>query len=169
MCLPRPPPIASWARTISPAGSIPPKHANVDLSANSKPWATRSPSNPTPRSWSPAPITDPTRHPAGHRPPPPERAWSPKFRLRLPRPRHDHTHQKTTIPRTSRLGEKVQPRHQQNPLENRTNDREPEDLENPPHRLPPTTRNLHRHHQRRHRTTILSDRVNKPPCVAGSN
>jgi hypothetical protein len=39
---------------------------------------------------------------------------------------------KTTTPRTPRLGEGVQHRHQQNPLENRTNDREPEDLENPP-------------------------------------
>ena len=69
---------------------------------------------------------------------------------------------KTTTPRTSRLGEGAQHRHQQNPLENRTNNREPEDLENPPHRLPPTTRNLRGHHQRRHRTTILPDRVNKP-------
>src|SRR5947209_10731272 len=77
-------------------------------------------------------------------------------------PRHDHSHQKTTAPRTSRLGEGVQHRHQQNPLENRTNDREPEDLENPPHRLPPTTRNLRGHHQRRHRATVLPGRVNKP-------
>jgi hypothetical protein len=86
-------------------------------------------------------------------------------RQRLPRPRHDHSHQKTTPPRTSGLGEGVQHRHQQNPLENRTNNREPEDLENPPHRLPPTTRNLHGHHQRRHRATILPGRLNKPLCL----
>jgi hypothetical protein len=85
-------------------------------------------------------------------------------RHRLHRPRHDHTHQKTTTPRTPRLGEKVQHCHQQNPLENRTGDRQPEDLENPPHRLPPTTRNPRGHHQCRHRTTILPDRVNKPRC-----
>lgn len=81
---------------------------------------------------------------------------------RLPRPRHDHSHQKTIAPRPSRLGKGVQHRHQQNPLENRTNDREPEDLENPPRRLPPTTRNLHGNHQRRRRATVLSDRLNKP-------
>src|SRR5207248_3321675 len=80
-------------------------------------------------------------------------------------PRHDHSYQKTTAPRTPRLGKRVQRRPQQNPLENRTNDREPEDLENPPYRLPPTTRNLYRHHQRRHRTTVLPDRLNKPHCV----
>jgi hypothetical protein len=29
---------------------------------------------------------------------------------------------------------------------------------------PPTTRNLYRHHQGRHRTTVLPDRLNKPHC-----
>ena len=33
-------------------------------------------------------------------------------RQRLHRPRHDHSYQKTTAPRTSRLGERVQHRHQ---------------------------------------------------------
>ena len=71
---------------------------------------------------------------------------------------------KPFAPRPSRLGKRIQHRPQQNPLENRTNDREPENLENPPHRLPPTTRNLHGHHQRRHRATVLPDRLNWPLC-----
>jgi transposase len=65
------------ARTTSPGASTTPRPAHADSSTNSKPSVTRSPSSPTPRSWSPAPITDQPGTQPGHRPLHPERAWSP--------------------------------------------------------------------------------------------
>jgi hypothetical protein len=83
-------------------------------------------------------------------------------RTGLRRARHDHPYQETTTPRSPRLGERVQHRRQSHTMENRTNHREPENLENPPHRLPPTTGHLPRDDQRGRRTTILPTLVNKP-------
>lgn len=91
----------------------------------------------------------------GRRLPPRQRraAWPGRFgrdrspeldrRQGLSRSRHDHSYQEDRRTETSLTGKGVQHCHQQN-------------------RLPPTTRDLRRHHQRRYRATVLSSRVNKP-------
>jgi hypothetical protein len=63
------------------------------------------------------------------------------------------------------LGEGVQDRRQQDPVFDRTDHSEPQNLTDPPHRLPSTTRNIHHNNLNRNRT-LLRNRLNNPSLPA---
>ena len=90
--------------------------------------------------------------PARNRP----RTTSPPRRQRLHRSRHDHTNKEATRTTIARRGQTIQQTSQPDPILDRADHRELQDLANPPHRLPTPIQHVRRNNQRHHRTRVSS-------------